>query len=200
MNLREHPRLTEFEAWFAKYATLVKPIIGEYYRAAGPHYTTSKAIISGNGALHMGGRWNSLGGMRIVYLSNEPETALREANENCRYHKLPLRNGMPKVVVAVAVKLKYVLDLTDEALIDLLPESPSSLLAEDWRALMLRGEMSASQAMSQAAFYAGFQGLLVPSKTDPNGVNLLVYPDRLTKKCSIKVLNAAELDKLGKSV
>jgi len=107
---------------------------------------------------------------------------------------------MPKVVVAVALNVERVLDLTDAALIDLLPASPARLLAEDWRALMLRGEVSASQAMSQAAFGSGFQGLIVPSKADPNGINLLVYPDRLTKKCSIKVLNAAELDKLGKSV
>ena len=200
MKQREHPRFAEFAAWCAKHASKAKPLTGEFYRVAGPRHTTAKAIVSGIGAFAGGGRWNSPGVMRIVYTSVEPETALREANEHFRYGNMPISKGLPKVIVAFAVTLERVLDFTDATLASVMPESMSSLLAEDWRALMARGEMSSSQAMGRAAFEAGLQGLIVPSKPDPTGVNLLIFPERLTRKCRLKVLNAAELDKLGKAV
>ena len=162
------------------------------------HGGSEFTIVSGEGGLYGGGRWNSSGAMKIVYLSAAPETALREANEHFRARNLPVSNGFPKVVVSVAVKLERILDFTDPAVVGLMPEAPASLLAEDWRALMARGEESASQAIGRAIFKAGLQGLLVPSKPEPNGINLLVFPDHLTKKCRLEVLNAAELDKLGK--
>ena len=198
--MKQHPRYTEFAAWCALHAYRAKPVLGEFYRVAGPRHTTAKEIVSGIGAFKSGGRWNNPGTMSVVYASVEPETALREANEHFRYRNMPVSKGFPKVVVALAVKLERVLNFTDVTLASLMPELMSSLLAEDWRALMARGEMSSSQAMGRAAFEAGLQGLLVPSKPDPTGVNLLVFPELLTKKCRLKVLNGAELDKLGKEV
>ncbi len=40
--------------------------------------------------------------------------------------------------------------------------------------------------------------MLVPSKTDPNGINLLVFPDSLGKTNKLAVLNHDVLDKLGR--
>ena len=136
--------------------------------------------------------------MRVVYLSELPETALREANEHLRYHNLPLSKGTPKVVVAIQADLETVLDLTTGQVSNELPETMKTLLAEDWRAIMSRGEEATTQALGRAAFQAGIQALRVSSKPDPTGVNLLVFPELLTKKTKLEVLNADELDKLGR--
>ncbi|MCI0638187.1 MAG: RES family NAD+ phosphorylase [Gemmataceae bacterium] len=79
----------------------------------------------------------------------------------------------------------------------LLPVSMPQLVAEDWRALMTRNKESASQAVGWAAYAAGFQGLKVLSKPDPDGINVLVFPETLTRTCRLEVMNADELDKLG---
>lgn len=85
MPLGEHPRSAEFLQWFTQKKKLGKPFAGTYYRVAGPSYTTAKDFVSGVGASIAGGRWNPPSHeMKVVYLSHEPETALREANEHYR--------------------------------------------------------------------------------------------------------------------
>lgn len=100
-----------------------------------------------------------------VLLPQEPETATHEALEHFRYHGLPISSALPKVMVAVRVKIDM---------------------------------ESASQALGWAAYAAGFQGLRVPSKADPKGANVLVFPQNLTRRCRLEVMNADDLDKLGK--
>jgi RES domain-containing protein len=198
VTLREHPRSGEFSVWFAKQKSHAKPLLGEYYRVAGPRYTTAKEIISGTGAFIAGGRWNPPDVMNVVYVSDESETALREANEHFRYHNLPVWTGMPRVIVAVRATLGAVLDFTADEVAAALPEPMNSLLAEDWRAIMSRGNEATTQAMGRAAFGAGLEGLLVPSKPDATHVNLMVFPRCFAKSSKLEVLNADELDKLGR--
>lgn len=198
VKLRAHPRSAEFQAWFHAHRSEAETLTGDYYRAAGPRFTTAQEIVSGIGASLGGGRWNPPGATRVIYLSREPETALREANEHFRYHGLPVSKGLPKVVVAVGLVLGSVLDLTDAAAFETLPGGIEALLAEDWRAVMARGHEATTQAFGRAAFASGLHGILVPSKPDPNGVNLLVFPARLTKKWRAVVRNAADLDNLGR--
>ena len=105
MKLRAYPRSAEFLAWFLARRPDAKPLTGDYYRAAGPRFTTAREIVSGIGASLGGGRWNPPGAVKVIYLSREPETALREANEHFRYHGLPVSEGFPKVIVAVGLVL-----------------------------------------------------------------------------------------------
>jgi RES domain-containing protein len=170
----------------------------ELYRVAGPRHTTPAEIVSEIGAFLAGGRWNPSGEMKVVYLSQEPETALKESLEHFRYHGLPISSALPKVTVAVRAALDKTLDLTDLDTSDTLPISIAELLAEDWRAMMAKNTEPASQAVGWAAFATGIQGLKVPSKPDRNGVNILVFPENLTSECRLEVMNASELDKLGK--
>ena len=195
----EHPRSAKLLKWFARKKKLGVPLSGTYFRAAGPRHTTAKDIVSGIGASKAGGRWNPIANsMKVVYLSDEPETALREANEHYRYYGLPLSDGLPKVVVAVQVDLERILDFTDRSFVKTIPEALDSILLEDWRAIMSRGAEATSQTLGWAVFAAGFQGMLVPSKAAPAGVNLLVFPDALGKKTKLVVLNRGVLDKLGR--
>ncbi|MBI1830356.1 MAG: RES family NAD+ phosphorylase, partial [Planctomycetes bacterium] len=126
-----------------------------------------------------GGRWNPQGEMKVVYLSQEPETAMKESLEHFRYHNLPVSGAMPKVTVAVRVALERVLDLTDQTVAKGLPIPIAELVGEDWRAIMAKKAEPASQIIGWAAFAVGLQGLRVPSKPDPDGVNVLVFPENL---------------------
>src|SRR5262245_64156948 len=198
MPRRPHLRSAIFLKWFSRQRHLALPVDGEFYRVAGPRYTTADDIVSGMGAFIAGGRWNPIGEMKVVYLSQEPETAMTEALEHFRYHLLPISQALPKVMVAVAVRIDRLLDLTDPAVVAGLPIPMAELLAEDWRALMATKVEPGSQAVGWATFAAGFQGLKVPSKPAPDGINLLVFPENVTRQCRLEVLNASDLEKLGK--
>ena len=112
MALKQHPRSADFLKWFTTNKKEATPLEDIFFRVAGPRHTTAAEIVSGIGAQKAGGRWNPIGEMRVVYLSREAETALREAFEHYRYFNLPVSQALPKVVVSVAVKLERVLDLT----------------------------------------------------------------------------------------
>jgi RES domain-containing protein len=198
MKLREHPRSNEFAAWMAGQRANLKPVAGEFYRVAGPAHTTAKELVAGVGAYLAGGRWNPLEVMNVVYLSEDSETALREANEHFRYHRLPIWTGMPRVIVAVRVEIDAMLDLTDPAVAKTLPEPMKSLLAEVWQAIIARGEESSGQAIGRLAYHAKVKALRLPSKPDPHGVNLAIFPQLLTKLDKLEVLNAGELDRIGR--
>lgn len=198
MPSRSHRRSGPLLKWLNRRKKSAEPLTGVFFRVAGPRHTTADEIVSGMGAFIAGGRWNPIREMKVVYLSREPETALRESLEHFRYHRLPISNALPKVTVAVEVKLERVLDLTKPEISSQMPIGIPEFLAEDWRALMSRGVESGSQALGWAAFSAGFQGLFVPSKPDPDGVNILVFPENLTRTSRLEVMNASELDKLGK--
>lgn len=199
MTLKQHPRSADFLKWFTRNKKQAAPLEGVFYRVAGPRHTTASEIVSGFGAQKAGGRWNSIGEMRVVYLSRKPETALSEALEHYRYYKLPESVGLPKVIISVAVKLERVLDLNRVDLSGKVPELIAEFLAEDWRALNARSIESASQAVGWAAYTAGLQGLIVPSKPVPGSSNLLVFPESQSENCRLEVQNADELDKLGKA-
>jgi len=63
---------------------------------------------------------------------------------------------------------------------------------------MARGEESTTQAIGRAAYAAGVLGLVVPSKPDPKGSNLVIFPERLTSTCRLEVIDADKLKALGK--
>ena len=198
MKLKAHPRYSEFKAWFTAHAHDARPLDDMLYRIAGPRYTTAADIVSGIGAFKAGGRWNPPGVMKVVYLSRAPETALFEANAHHRHFMLPLWEGMPKVVVAVRITARSVLDLTDAAVASSLPEPIFNIMAEDWRAVMARNEEPTSQAIGRAAWKAKLSGLIVPSNPDPTGQNMVIFPTSLKPPDGLEVQNPRELESLGR--
>lgn len=136
--------------------------------------------------------------MRVVYLSRSPETAVTESLAHFRYYNLPMADALPKVIISVEVSLKKVIDLMDAKLKGFVPDAMAHALAEDWRAFNSKGEESTSQAIGWAAFASGLHGIIVPSKPVPGGVNLLVFPEVLTKACRLVLQNEDALDRLGK--
>lgn len=195
MTPKPHPRYKVFLDFFTKHQAM--PLDRTFFRVAGPRHTTASEILSGEGAYRGGGRWNVPRNMKAIYASDDPVTAMHEATAHLRYYHLPLSNAMPKVTVALQVKAERVIDLTDAT--SGFPEPMSTLLAEDWRQVMGRGDEPTTQAIGRAAFDAGLQGLLVPSKPSPAGKNLVLFPERFTTRTCVAVLNPELLETLGKS-
>jgi len=198
MPLHPHPRYAEFRDWFGNQRARAAPIDDVYYRVAGPRHTTAEEIVSGIGARRVGGRWNPPDVMNVVYASCTPMTAMAESVEHFRYYSIPPWEGMPKVTVGIRVVAPVVLNLANPEIAADLPDSIDGLMAEDWRKVREQGDEATTMAMGRAAFEAGIQGLLVVSKPDPAGVNLLVFPENLDSNCQMEVINPELLEKLGK--
>jgi RES domain-containing protein len=197
--LREYPHSEQVNSWITGQLPQVRALNGEFYRVAGPRYTTAKDIVSGVGAMISGGRWNPPEIMRAVYLSRHPRTAILEATARLKYHNIPFWKGMPSINVGVQFSLHSVCDLVKAEKQNPLPQSLILMMTEDWHASNDAGQESVTQALGRLACEAGIQGLLVPSKQDSRGMNIVIFPELLTKDCLLEVLNAEELDKLGRA-
>ena len=197
MKLRANPGYRKFKAWFASNLSHAVTVDAEFFRVAGPRHTSPEAIISGIGGWKANGRWCRQGISKLIYLSESPETALRESNEHARRNHLPLWGQMPKVVVAIRVKSDAILDLTDPGLTADLPATFTSLLSEDWRSENSVGRESLAQVLGRAAWSVGFDGLRVPSVPEPKGINLVLFI-RGPGRPRIELLNPDVLERLGK--
>lgn len=171
---------------------------GHAYRTVGPKYSRPADVVSGLGAVKAGGRWNPLGGFAAVYLSTTPETATAETFANNRHFNIPLFRALPRVMVAVEVRLGRLLDATDARVRRSLRLSLTTLFATDWRAEQDAGCEAVTQAVGRAAFEAGFHGLLVPSHADrkAKGINLVAFPGNFDPGCRLAVLDPDALDDL----
>ncbi|HLW65477.1 MAG TPA: RES family NAD+ phosphorylase, partial [Gemmataceae bacterium] len=88
---------------------------GVVYRSTSPKYASEADLVTGRGSAQFGGRWNPIG-IAAVYASLTPETAMAETLASNRYYGLPVEDAMPRVFVAVRVRLKRVLDLRDRTI------------------------------------------------------------------------------------
>jgi RES domain-containing protein len=196
MTLKANLEYRALKAWCGQQAGIAVDAV--FYRSAGPRFTSAQNIVSGIGGLKSNGRWCRRGIARLLYLSRMPETALGEANEHARRNNLPLWEQMPKVSVAVQVFAPSVIDLTAPATQASLPRPWAQFMA-DWRADNLGGQESLSQALGRAAVAAGFDGILVPSKVDPDGVNLVIFLRRRRGGVKTSLLNPDSLKALGEN-
>ena len=96
------------------------------------------------------------------------------------------------MICGIVCDLARVLDLTSDVpgWLDL-----PQWLQEDFSAINDSGFETLCQAFGRAARNSGISGLLVPSARVPEGVNLVVFRDRLRRAESIRVLGAYELKK-----
>jgi RES domain-containing protein len=83
------------------------------FRCAEPTYATEGDLLTGDGSRKNGGRWNPPSSFATVYTAFSDATALAEAKANHLYYGLDPADALPRVIVAVNVKLAKVLDLTD---------------------------------------------------------------------------------------
>jgi RES domain-containing protein len=164
------------------------PWIGTVYRSATPRYSDAHDMVTGIGSARVGGRWNPRASFPTVYASLDPETAMSESMATFRYYGLPPHSALPRLFRAIEVKLAAMLDLREVPLANPLPFWVRLGLREDWRALQDHGRESTSQAIGRAAWLAGLEGLIVPSRASPKGSNAVLFPENLRPGSQIQAL------------
>lgn len=163
------------------------------YRSVTPKYAIETDLLTGAGSKRHGGRWNPIG-IAVVYNSLTPETAMAESLAHYRYFQIPIEESMPRTFVATMVKLRAVLDLRQGRVRQRLQVSQDRILTVDWRTEVRAGRVPITQLLGRAAAEIGLEGLVVPSAADPNGHNLLIFPENLDPSSTATVLHA---DRLG---
>ncbi len=166
----------------------VGPWEGTVFRSTTLEYSHSEDITSGEGSRLHGGRWNPPGEFAAIYACLDPETAMEETLAHFRYYGIPEHAAMPRLFVAIEVRLSTVLDLRDGRLRQRLRVSRDRMISSDWRSVQGEDQVPATQALGMAACSAGLEGLLVPSAIRRTGTNLVAFPGNLRRHSHLGVL------------
>ena len=169
---------------------LMRPWQGDVFRFVDPRYSRRGDIFSGQGAMHVSGRWHLVGMGKVAYTAVEPETAMAESFAAALYHGFPVSSATPLVLVSGHADIANMLDLTDGSVRRALRITRRSLLDTDWRADNANGQEAVTQAIGWALKNAGVQAALVPSAAHPGGKNLIVFPDNLAGPSHLRLLRA----------
>jgi RES domain-containing protein len=140
--------------------------------------------LSDSGAKKAGGRFNRAGRYGALYASQDRKTA--EAEVEYRLG-MPASNLKDFRATAIAVKLAAVLDLTNPN-VQKEMGIESSEITSDKPADKEKLLKIADDARSQ-----GFEAILALSARDPRGKNLIVFPDKLKKSSSIRVIKTEQV-------
>jgi RES domain-containing protein len=168
---------------------------GTAYRAVATQYANKRDLLSGQGTKHFGGRWTPPGGFATVHASLSIQTAVAESLGTQQHYGLDVDARLPLTLVAIAVRLQRLVDLTDESVLVELQLTRRQLTQCRWREALVHGREALTQAIGRTAFEAGIEGLLVPSAQSRNARNLVVFPDNLERAGSIAIKNVEKLPK-----
>jgi RES domain-containing protein len=153
-------------------------------------YANLQDLLTGEGSRKAGGRWNPKG-MRTLYFSLDPETALDEVLSQHRSQNLPEVEATPMTLAGLRVKIRRLLDLTDRTTRRLLKLTNVRIRAP-WRPSQHAGQEALTQAIGRLAQELGdLQGMLVPSVARRGGKNLVLFPGRLVPG-EVVIVNAEE--------
>ena len=167
-----------------------KTVHGPWSRAVGYHLLTAAppgaAPGSGpqplwpGGPVVTGGRFTPKGGHPSVYLAEDPVLALKEVQAVFAPDPSIALRTQPWVLVTVDGIVSDIVDLTDTAMQATIGTDLTELTG-DWLYPQSLGLAPPTQLLGQLAFETGvILGLRYPSAKDPaNGVNLIVFADRL---------------------
>lgn len=187
MLLRPHPEFERLRRVVSR-SRFTRPFATSAYRSTTPRYANSRDLLSGDGTRIHGGRWNASGSFAAVYASLEPETAVAEALAHFRRAGIPESAAMPRVLVALDLRLSRVLDLTPGESRRSLCLSRRRIQEERWWEIQDQGCEAITQAVGRAAYEAGLEGVLAPSAAAIRGANVVVFPQRLAPGSRIRVL------------
>ena len=136
-------------------------------------------LLSGQGALSHGGRYNPPGRFRAVYLTENAAVGLAEIAYPLSVEgRFALPGAKRIVVVPVAFRLVRALNLCDFRVRIALGTDLEEILLplEPFEA---RGEEAPTQRLGLAAWLVGWSGIRYPSRHDPRVCNLVVFPENL---------------------
>jgi RES domain-containing protein len=169
------------------------PWRGVTFRSVDLAYASPAHVLSGEGSLKAGGRWNAPEAFTAVYSSTRPGTAVEEAFQLAAdFHLMP-DDLKPQITCGVEWEISSVLDLTVADLPAWL--KLSRWMRENFRKINDGGFETLCQALGRAVRRCGVRGILCPSVRVEGGVNLIVFRDRMRKTDVARVLGEAELKK-----
>ncbi len=132
------------------------------------HVAAGRHPLSGAGARSQGGRWNPPQSFATLYLADRKSTVEAEFRRMAHRQGLDPGQFLPRRIYRLGVELQAVVDLTRSAS---LPPALAHLdLASD--------DLTATQAIGEAAQYLGREAILAPSAAGEGNV-LAVFIDRL---------------------
>ncbi len=192
MNVRPHPRYAELVYRLGRIVPKPHAWQGITFRSVELEHAAPSEIVSGEGSLRHGDRWNAPETFPVIYSSTRPGTAAEEAFQLAADYDLAVGDLQPRIICGIGWDLARVLDLTGDtpAWLDL-----PQWMQENFHGINDSGYETLCQAFGRAARNAGISGLLCPSARVPDGVNLVVFRDRLRKAETVRVLGKDELKK-----
>ncbi|MCP3998022.1 MAG: RES domain-containing protein [bacterium] len=188
MKPLDYPHSAKLLASMRRCQQHAAPWEGTVFRSTTLEYSRSGDITSGEGSRLYGGRWNPVGHFAAIYACLDPETAMEETLAHFRYYGIPEHAAMPRLFVAIEVRLSLVLDLRDGRLRQRLRVSSERMMASDWRTAHCSEGGSVTQSLGWAAYSVGLEGLLVPSAVRRAGTNLIAFPGNLRSSSKLGVL------------
>jgi RES domain-containing protein len=192
-NLASHLRSTEFAAGIGR----CRPVAyaGKLLRVTGMDYANTDDLLSGDGSLRFGGRYNAKGGFRAIYASLELDTATAEllAHHRRQGRPDPEADVFPIAIVSLEVEVDRLLDLTDAAVRRNLKITLKDL-DEDWQSAQNQGQEALTQAIGRLALSAGYQGLVAPSAAKRGGRNLVFFRE-VASEGQLRIIRKEKLPK-----
>jgi RES domain-containing protein len=193
MKVRPNPRYSEFVYRLGKLSPKPARWTGVTFRSVELEHATPEQILSGEGSLKFGGRWNAPESFPVVYSSTQPGTAVEEAFQLAQDYDLSPDDLKPRLTCGIEWNLSRVIDLSEKTL-------PAWLQLADWMEenfarINDSGSETLCQAFGRAARNSGMSALHCPSVRVPEGINLVVFRDRLRISETMRLLGEEELKK-----
>lgn len=138
--------------------------VGDLFR----HVAAGRHPLSGAGARSQGGRWNPPQSFATLYLADQKSTVEAEFRRMADRQGLEPAQFLPRRIYKLEVELQAVTDLTRSSL------PPQALANLD----LSSDDLTATQAVGEAAQYLGREAILAPSAAGEGNV-LAVFIDRL---------------------
>lgn len=168
---------------------------GNAFRFANAGFASADVLISGDGAMQHGGRWNPPGEFPTTYFALDVETAWAEKRHSFQHYGLPLEHCLPASLVLIRIRLSQVLDLTTASRRNRLGITAESMTAELPPAPGGTKHQVARHTLARLVHAAGIEGLVVPSARRPRGTNLVVFPANLGRESRLTIVNPEALPK-----
>ncbi len=128
----------------------------------------------------MGGRWNPSRSFAVLYLGTTKATVVAEFHRLAAKQLVAPDSFLPRTLYTYDIDLRNVLDVC-------VPEHRAALGLD--LAGMAGDDLAACQAVGQAAFACGREGIAAPSATGV-GCVLAVFPERLVPGSAVRDVHA----------
>lgn len=179
-------------------ARLAVPFSGVCFRNVAQRFATRRDVLSTQGSVLSGGRYNFHGTYPVLYLSCDIHTCVEETTKSFTQAGTSVAQALPRTIVGVEVRLTRVLDLTDPAVLRLLGITRLRLIRTDWVTSQdVDGREAFTQNIGRLARDAGLEAILAPSAALPRtGQNLCIFSDQLLPSSLLRAINAERLRRI----